>query len=54
MMDSRVRSWSVQYQSGMSSRGLSYGESREILKQAKLLGIFATAHPEIISPYKEI
>ena len=54
MMDSRVKTWTVQHQGGHSSKGLSYRESQAILKQAKLLGVTATVHPEMSPPYSSV
>ena len=47
MMDSRVKTFWIQYSDGQRSGHHTYSEAIFIIKQAKLLGIACEMHPEI-------
>ena len=47
MMDSRVKTYWIQYPDSLRSGHHTYAEAIAIIKQAKILGIACEMHPEI-------
>lgn len=54
MMDSRVKTYTVQHQDGLTTKHLSYREAMQLLKQAKNLGVHCSLHPELTTTFKPI